>query len=168
MRIQNRVAHRRIEDLLAGIRSAPGRIAIAFVYRDFRLLWAGAFTSSIGTWMQKVAQAWLIVTMTGSRSAFYLGLDSFLAELPLLLFTVIGGVISDRHDRRYSILMSQITQMLVALTLALLVFTPFHSPWAASGRLAVLHISRFYPHSSIGNISRMRLHLTPFSSISPR
>jgi len=122
MPIQNRIVHRRIEDLFAGIRSAPGRIAIALVYRDFRLLWAGAFTSSIGTWMQKVAQAWLVVTMTGSRSAFFLGLDSFLAELPLLLFTVIGGVISDRHDRRYSILMSQITQMLVALTLALLVF----------------------------------------------
>ena len=47
----------------------------------------GALTSSIGTWMQKVAQAWLIVTMTGSRSAFFLGLDSFLGELPLLLFT---------------------------------------------------------------------------------
>ena len=123
MPIQNRVTHRRIADLFTGIRSALGRIAIALVYRDFRLLWAGAFTSSIGTCMQKVAQAWLIVTMTGSRSAFFLGLDSFLAELPLLLFTVIGGVISDRHDRRYLILMSQITQMLVALTLALLVFT---------------------------------------------
>jgi predicted MFS family arabinose efflux permease len=123
MPIQNRVTHRRIADLFTGIRSVLGRIAIALVYRDFRLLWAGAFTSSIGTWMQKVAQAWLIVTMTGSRSAFFLGLDSFLAELPLLLLTVIGGVIADRHDRRFLILMSQITQMLVALTLALLVFT---------------------------------------------
>ena len=61
------------------------RVAAALTYRDFRLLWFGALTSSIGTWMQKVAQAWLIVTLTGSQSAFYLGLDSFLGELPILL-----------------------------------------------------------------------------------
>jgi predicted MFS family arabinose efflux permease len=83
----------------------------------------GALTSSIGTWMQRVAQAWLIVTMTGSRSALFLGLDSFLGELPLLLFTMIGGVFADRRDRRYMILMSQIIQMLVAFILALLIYT---------------------------------------------
>ena len=61
----------------------------------------GALTSSIGTWMQRVAQAWLIVTMTGPQSAFFLGLDSFLGELPILLFTLIGGVVADRRDRRH-------------------------------------------------------------------
>jgi len=110
-------------DLLDVVRSAPGRIAIALTHRNFRLLWMGALTSSIGTWMQKVAQAWLIVTMTGSRSAFFLGLDSFLGELPLLLFTMIGGVLADRRDRRHMILMSQIIQMLVALVLTVLVYT---------------------------------------------
>ena len=105
------------------VRSAPGRIAIALTHRNFRLLWLGALTSSIGTWMQKVAQAWLIVTMAGSRSAFFLGLDSFLGELPLLLFTMIGGVFADRRDRRHMILMSQIVQMLVALVLAVLIYT---------------------------------------------
>jgi MFS family permease len=105
------------------VRSAPGRIAIALTHRNFRLLWVGALTSSIGTWMQKVAQAWLIVTMAGSRSAFFLGLDSFLGELPLLLFTMIGGVFADRRDRRHMILMSQIVQMLVALVLAVLIYT---------------------------------------------
>lgn len=83
----------------------------------------GAFTSSIGTWMQKVAQAWLIVTMTGSRSPIFLGLDGFFGELPLLLFTMIGGVLADRRDRRHMILMSQINQMLAALVLAALVYT---------------------------------------------
>ena len=78
--------------------------------------------SSIGTWMQKVAQAWLIITMTGSRSAFFLGLDSFLGELPLLLLTMVGGVFADRRDRRHMILMSQIVQMLVALVLAMLIY----------------------------------------------
>lgn len=108
--------------LVERIRSAPGRIAIALTHRNFRLLWMGALTSSIGTWMQKVAQAWLIVTITGSRSAFFLGLDMFLGELPLLLFTMIGGVLADRRDRRHMILVSQIIQMLVALALGVLIY----------------------------------------------
>jgi len=109
-------------DLLEVIRSASDRIAIALTHRNFRLLWMGALTSSIGTWMQKVAQTWLILTMTGSRSAFFLGLDSFLGELPLLLLTMLGGVLADRRDRRHLILMSQTIQMLVALALAVLIY----------------------------------------------
>lgn len=109
-------------ELLNAIRLAPGRIAIALGNRNFRLLWVGALTSSTGTWMQNVAQAWLIVTMAGSKSAFFLGLDSFLGELPLLLFTMIGGVIADRHDRRHMILMSQIVQMSISLLLAALIY----------------------------------------------
>jgi MFS family permease len=110
------------QSLLDFVRSGPSRIAMALTHRNFRLLWLGALTSSVGTWMQKVAQAWLIVTMTGSRSAFFLGLDSFLGELPLLLFTMIGGVFADRRDRRHMILMSQIIQMVVAFLLALLIY----------------------------------------------
>jgi len=110
------------KSLLDFIRSGPGRIAIALKHRNFRLLWMGAFMSSIGTWMQRVAQAWLIITMTRSRSAFFLGLDSFLGELPLLLLTMVGGVFADRRDRRHMILMSQIIQMLVALVLAVLIY----------------------------------------------
>jgi len=109
--------------LLDVLRPVSSRIAIALTHRNFRLLWFGALTSSIGTWMQKVAQAWLIVTMTGSRSAFFLGLDSFVSELPLLLFTTIGGVFADRRDRRHMILTSQGIQMLAALGLAALIYT---------------------------------------------
>ena len=86
-------------------------MAAALTYRDFRVLWFGAFTSTIGTWMQKVAQSWLVLTITGSSSAFFLGLDSFLGELPILLFTLIGGVVADRHDRRQLLLTSQYIQM---------------------------------------------------------
>ena len=75
-------------------------MAAALAYRDFRLLWFGALVSSIGTWMQKVAQAWLIVTLTGSASAFFLGLDSFVGEVPILLFTLIGGVVAGRATGR--------------------------------------------------------------------
>src|SRR5687767_1005265 len=98
------------------------RMAAALTYRDFRVLWFGAFTSTIGTWMQKVAQSWLVLTIAGSSSAFYLGLDSFLGELPILLFTLIGGVVADRHDRRQLLLASQYVQMTAAFALAALVY----------------------------------------------
>ncbi len=111
------------------LHQAAARIAVALTHRNFRLLWFGALTSSIGTWMQKVAQAWLIVTMTGSASAFYLGLDSFVGELPILLFTLIGGVVADRRDRRHMMLTSQVIQMTVAFILAALVFTETVQIW---------------------------------------
>jgi MFS family permease len=97
-------------------------MAAALTYRDFRVLWTGAFVSTIGTWMQKVAQNWLVLTLSGSASAFFLGLDAFLGELPILLFTLLGGVIADRHDRRRLLLSSQYVQMTTALALAALVY----------------------------------------------
>jgi MFS family permease len=115
--------------LQAQFSQAAQRMTVALTHRNFRLLWFGALTSSIGTWMQRVAQAWLIVTMTGSASAFYLGLDSFVGELPILLFTLIGGVVADRRDRRHMMLVSQIIQMGVALVLAGLVFTGLIEIW---------------------------------------
>ncbi len=105
------------------------RLAAALTYRDFRVLWSGAFTSSVGTWMQKVAQSWLILTLSGASSAFFLGLDAFLGELPILLFTIVGGVIADRRDRRHMMLMSQYVQMTTAFTLAVLVYTGFVHIW---------------------------------------
>jgi MFS family permease len=96
------------------------RALAAFTYRDFTVLWFGAFTSTVGTWMQKVAQSWLVFDLT--KSSFYLGLDDFLGQLPILLFTVVGGVIADRHDRRRLLLGSQYVQMATAFTLAALVF----------------------------------------------
>ncbi|HZB26396.1 MAG TPA: MFS transporter, partial [Vicinamibacterales bacterium] len=96
------------------------RALAAFTYRDFRILWFGAFTSTVGTWMQKVAQSWLVFELT--KSSFYLGLDDFLGQLPILLLTLIGGVIADRHDRRRLLLASQCVQMATAFTLAALVY----------------------------------------------
>ncbi len=91
----------------------------AFGSRDYRLLWTGAFTSSVGTWMQKVAQSWLVLTVSGS--AFYLGLDGFLADVPFLAFSLFGGVLADRLDRRRILLGSQAVQMSAAFLLAGLV-----------------------------------------------
>ena len=64
------------------------RIFRAFQYRDFRILWMGACTSSIGTWMQSTAQSWLIYDL--SDSTVYLGLDRFLGEIPIVLRITIG------------------------------------------------------------------------------
>ena len=103
------------------------RALAAFTYRDFRVLWFGAFVSTVGTWMQKVAQSWLVFDLTAS--SFYLGLDDFLGQLPILLFTLIGGVIADRHDRRRLLIGSQYVQMATAFTLAALVFWDRVSVW---------------------------------------
>ena len=94
----------------------------ALTYRDFRVLWIGAFTSTIGTWMQRVAQNWLVLTIAGTAAPFFLGLDTFLGELPILLFTLIGGVIADRYDRRRLLIASQYVQMTCAFALAALVY----------------------------------------------
>ena len=103
------------------------RIAAALAYPDFRKLWFGAATSSIGTWMQSVAQNWLVLTLTGS--AFYLGLDAFLGQLPIMLFTLIGGVVADRYDRRRVLLTSQYVQMSTAFALAALVYLDVVHVW---------------------------------------
>ena len=117
---------------------------MALTHRNFRLLWMGALTSSIGTWMQKVAQAWLIVTLTGSSSAFYLGLDSFAGEAPILLFTILGGVVADRRDRRHMMLMSQYIQMTVAFVLAGLVITNVVQVWMVIGLSVITGLAQAF------------------------
>ena len=97
------------------------RLGEAFTFRDFRNVWTAAFTSAVGSWMQRFAQQWLIYELTGS--AFYLGLDTFVGAVPLLLFTLIGGVTADRYDRRHLLMGSQVLQMVCALILTALVFT---------------------------------------------
>jgi predicted MFS family arabinose efflux permease len=106
-----------------------GRVFKAFQYRDFRLMWVGACTSSIGTWMQIVAQGWLVYRL--SHSAFLLALDQFLGGIPIFLFSLIGGVVADRVERRKILLGSQYVQMATATALTILV---------AAGVVHVWHI----------------------------
>jgi predicted MFS family arabinose efflux permease len=112
------------QSLEAEARAAPTRLRRTFsalYYRDFRLLWFGAFTSTTGTFMQTFAQAWLVYTMT--NSAFLLGVDGFLSTGPMLIFSLFGGVIADRVERKKIMLLSQYLQMSFAFILALLIFT---------------------------------------------
>ncbi|MBI3696110.1 MAG: MFS transporter [Acidobacteria bacterium] len=107
----------------AAVAGRPGFFATtfrAFHYRNFRVMWTGAFTSTTGTWLQEVAQSWLVYSLTGST--VLLGLTAFLAGAPILLFSLIGGVVADRMDRRRLLLFSQYTQMTSAFILALLVY----------------------------------------------
>src|SRR5580700_9856554 len=107
--------------------SLLARVFKAFQYRDFRLMWIGACTSSIGTWMQIVAQGWLIYRL--SHSAFLLALDQFLGGIPIFLFSLIGGVVADRIERRKILLVSQYMQMGSAALLTILVATGVVHVW---------------------------------------
>jgi MFS family permease len=109
------------------------RVFQAFTYRDFRLLWFGAFTSSSGTWLQETALAWLLLQLT--NDPFYLGLNGFLGTAPILLFTLVGGVLADRFDRRRILIASQFSQLIFALTLALLAFFDIRSILVTSALL---------------------------------
>lgn len=101
-------------------------------------MWFGACVSSIGTWMQIVAQSWLIYRL--SHSSFLLGLDQFLAGLPIFLFTLIGGVVADRTERRKILLISQYIQMASAGILTVLVAFDIVHVWQI---LALSFVSGF-------------------------
>ena len=92
------------------------RIFRAFRHRDFRLMWIGACVSTTGTFIQQFAQSWLVYDLT--KNPFYLGLDLFLGQLPIMLFSLFGGVLADRMDRRKMLLYSQYIQMTCAFVLA--------------------------------------------------
>src|SRR5271156_1584580 len=79
-------------------------------------MWLGACVSTIGTFVQQFAQSWLVYDLT--KNPFYLGLDLFLGQLPIMLFSLFGGVFADRMDRRKMLLYSQYIQMTCAFVLA--------------------------------------------------
>ena len=108
-------------------RTRLARTFSALRYREFRLVWIGAFTSTTGTWMQTVAQAWVVYSLTGS--ALLLGFDAFLSTGPMLIFSLFGGVIADRMERRKIMLASQYLQMTFAFVLALLLWTNTVKIW---------------------------------------
>ncbi len=84
-------------------------------------MWFGACASTIGTFVQQFAQSWLVYDIT--KDPFYLGLDLFLGQLPIIMFSLFGGVFADRLDRRKMLLTSQYIQMACAFLLALLFYT---------------------------------------------
>jgi len=99
----------------------------ALRHRNFRLFWSGAFLSNTGTWMQAVAQGWLVLHL--SNSAFWLGFDGFMATAPGLIFTLAGGVFADLFDRRKLLIYTQAVAGVAALILGVLVVTNVVQVW---------------------------------------
>lgn len=96
-------------------------------HRNFRLYYLGQLTSLHGTWMQTVAQAWLVYRLTDS--SFMLGLVSFFNLLPVLLLGLLGGVTADRFSRRRLMIVAQSAAMLQALALGTLTLAGWVRPW---------------------------------------
>lgn len=90
----------------------------ALKIRNYQLYFTGQFISLVGTWMQAVAQGWLVLQMTGS--AFMVGLVAAVSTLPMLLFTLFGGVIVDRFSKRRVLLFTQTASMALAIILGAL------------------------------------------------
>jgi MFS family permease len=89
--------------------------------KNFGVFWAGAFLSSMGFWIQNVGQGWQVLQLT--NSALLLGLVAFAATLPNIIFSLVGGVVADRLDRRRLLIWTQVIYMLTALLLG--IFTTF-------------------------------------------
>jgi MFS family permease len=97
---------------------AAGR---ALRHRNFQLFFSGQLISLIGTWMQTVAQSWLVYRLTGS--GLQLGAVGFASQIPVFLCAPIGGIVADRSNRRHVVIGTQIASMLLAFVLAALTLT---------------------------------------------
>ena len=101
--------------------------ARALRHRNFRLFLSGQFLSLIGTWVQNIAQSWLVYRLTGS--AVMLGLVGFAGQIPYLVLSPIAGAITDRTNRRWMITATQILSTIQAVLLAVLTLTGAVKPW---------------------------------------
>jgi MFS family permease len=111
---------------------SPSRIHTtlrALKHRNFQLFFAGQLISLIGTWMQNVAQSWLVYRLTGSSAL--LGMVGFAGQIPVFLFSPVGGLVADRNRRHRVVIATQTAAMLLAFVLAVLTLT---------GRVEVWHI----------------------------
>jgi MFS family permease len=112
----------------------------ALRHRNFQLFFSGQLISLIGTWMQTVAQSWLVYRMTGS--SLLLGSVGFASQFPIFLVAPIGGIVADRHDRQRVVIATQTVSMILAFILAFLTLT---------GRVHIWHI--FVLAASLGVVN---------------
>jgi len=99
----------------------------AFRHRNYRLYFFGQIISLTGTWMQSVAQSWLVYRLTGSASM--LGIVGFASQFPVFLLAPVGGSFADSHPRRRSLIVVQVSAMILAVLLAALTFTNRIESW---------------------------------------
>ena len=99
----------------------------ALRHRNFQLFFSGQLISLIGTWMQSVAQSWLVYRLTGS--SLLLGSVGFVSQIPVFLVAPVGGIVADRHNRQRVVIGTQTVSMLLAFALAALTLTGVVQVW---------------------------------------
>ncbi len=121
---------------------ASTRTFSAFRHRNYRLFFLGQTISLSGTWLQWVAQGWLIYELT--KSPLALGIVGFATRMPVLGFALLAGVIADRMDKRKILVLTQSVAMLQALTLALLTITGIVRLWHVAALGALLGLTQSF------------------------
>jgi MFS family permease len=127
-------------------RTRLGTAFRALAHRNFQLFFGGQLISLIGTWMQNVAQSWLVYRLTGSSasSAFELGLVGFAGQIPMFFCAPFGGSFADSHDRRRTVVGTQTASMLLAFALAALTLTHVVKVWHVFVLAALLGVVNAY------------------------
>ena len=110
----------------------------ALRHRNYRLFISGQLISLIGTWMQSVAESWLVYRLTGS--AVLLGVVGFANRIPVLLFSTVGGAVADRYNRQHIVIATQVASMCLAGTLAFLTLSGLVQVWHLMAIAAALGI----------------------------
>src|SRR5712692_10851954 len=116
------------------------RAFLALRHRNFRLFWTGQLISLIGTWMQTTAQAWLVLELT--HSALLLGLVGALQFLPVMVFSLFGGVLADRVPKRTLLLVTQSVALVQATIMWLLVVTGTVHIWHIMFMAALMRLTQ--------------------------
>src|SRR5437667_10458222 len=123
-----------VRDRLVGSRGV-----IAFHHRNYRLFFAGQLVSLIGTWMQQVAQAWLVLQLTGDP--IWLGIVATAQFLPVMAFGLFAGVAADAFPKRRVLIATQLAMMILAVILAALVIANVVQVWMIVVLAALLGIA---------------------------
>jgi len=114
----------------------------ALGYRNFRLFFGGQIISLVGTWMQNVAQAWLVYRMTGSSAL--LGAVGFAGQIPVFLLAPLGGIVADRYSRRHIVIATQTASMLLAFAMAAITLTGTVRIWEVFVLAALLGVTNSF------------------------
>jgi MFS family permease len=115
---------------VGGMPARAGRLPVtlrALRHRNFQLFFGGQLISLVGTWMQSVAQAWLVYRLTGS--SLLLGIVAFASQIPIFLLSPVGGTVADRYNRHRVVIATQTTSMVLAAILATLTLGHWIKVW---------------------------------------
>jgi MFS family permease len=118
-------------------RSLPATLR-ALQHRNFQLFFSGQLISLTGTWMQTIAEAWLVYRLTGS--SLLLGTAGFCSQFPVFLVAPLGGIVADRRNRQRVVIGTQIASMILALLLAILTLTGLVRVWHVFTLAALLGV----------------------------